>query len=85
MQDHIFGDSVYGGHGQWGPERGVLNVLPHELLHMYSMLKLDHGLKKPGLGDGGGCSLLTELCGIVRGTGSNGNVCVYPQRTKNKE
>ena len=34
------------------------------------MLKLDHGLKKPGLGDGGGCSLLTELCGIVRGTGS---------------
>ena len=36
----------------------------------YSMLELDHGLKKPGLGDGGGCSLLTELCGIVRGTGS---------------
>ena len=37
---------------------------------MYSMLELDHGLKKPGLRDGGGCSLLTELCGIVRGTGS---------------
>ena len=35
-------------------KRGVLNVLPHELLHMYSMLELDHGLKKPGLGDGGG-------------------------------
>ena len=51
-------------------KRGVLNVLPHELSHMYSMLELDHGLKKPGLGDGGGCSLLTELCGIVRGTGS---------------
>ena len=51
-------------------KRGVLNVLPHELLHMYSMLELDHGLKKPGLGDGGGCSLLTELCRIVRGTGS---------------
>ena len=33
---------------------GVLNVLPHELSHMYSMLELDHGLKKPGLGDGGG-------------------------------
>ena len=51
-------------------KRGVLNVLPHELSHMYAMLELDHGLKKPGLGDGGGCSLLTELCGIVRGTGS---------------
>ena len=51
-------------------KRGVLNVLPHELSHMYSMLELDHGLEKPGLGDGGGCSLLTELCGIVRGTGS---------------
>ena len=51
-------------------KRGVLNVLPHELSHMYSMLELDHGLKKPGLGDGGGCSLLTEFCGIVRGTGS---------------
>ena len=51
-------------------KRGVLNVLPHELSHMYSMLELDHGLKKPGLGDGGGCSLLTELCRIVRGTGS---------------
>ena len=35
-------------------KRGVLNVLPHELLHMYAMLELDHGLKKPGLGDGGG-------------------------------
>ena len=35
-------------------KRGVLNVLPHELLHMYSMLELDHGLKKPGLGDRGG-------------------------------
>ena len=35
-------------------KRGVLNVLPHELSHMYSMLELDHGLKKPGLGDGGG-------------------------------
>ena len=23
-------------------------------LHMYSMLELDHGLKKPGLGMGGG-------------------------------
>ena len=33
-------------------KRGVLNVLPHELSHMYSMLELDHGLKKPGLGDG---------------------------------
>ena len=31
-------------------KRGVLNVLPHELSHMYSMLELDHGLKKPGLG-----------------------------------
>ena len=37
---------------------------------MYSMLELDHGLKKTRFGGmGGGCSLLTELCRIVRGTG----------------
>ena len=41
-------------------KRGVLNVLPHELSHMYSMLKLDHGLKKPGLGDGGGSVVCCE-------------------------
>ena len=35
--------------------------------------------KIPGLGDGGGCSLLTELCGIVRGTGSR-----VRQATRNK-